>query len=156
MVDSHNGLFAAEFLVPTPVQVFFVIQCLWTGVMGVLCTYDPEWSPITDNGVFTREGSKEKFVHPNVRGGWNVRGGSMFLVTAGALYFGTRETYIVAMASAIWREAYDCIELTLCKPGGEKIVLRVWSSPFGPQPPLIVFLLLNVLAMWAILTAAVR
>jgi hypothetical protein len=35
-------------------------------------------------------------------------------------------------------------------------VLRVWSSPFGPQPPLIVFLLLNVLAMWAILTAAVR
>ena len=107
MLDSYNGLFAADFQVPTLVQVFFVIQCLWTGVMGVLCTYDPAWSPITENGVFTREGSKEKVVHPNVRGAWNVRGGSMFLVAAGALYFGTRETYLVTMAAAIWREGYD-------------------------------------------------
>ena len=89
-------------------------------------------SPITDNGVFKREGSKEKFVHPNVRGGWNVRGGSMFLVTAGALYFGTRETYLVAMAAAIWREGYDCVELLCLKKDGYKIALNVWSSPFGP------------------------
>ena len=52
----HNGLFAASFQLPTLVQVYFVIQSLWTGVMGVLCTFDPCWSPITDNGVFSREG----------------------------------------------------------------------------------------------------
>ena len=154
MVGSHNGLFASEFQVPTLVQVFFVIQCLWTSVMGVLCTFDPAWSPITDNGVFTREGSKEKFVHPNVRGGWNVRGGSMFILAAGALYFGTRETYLVAMGAAIWREGYDCIELLQCKGrDGRQIVLGIWGSPFGPQPPLAVFLLLNVLTMWALLQA---
>ena len=131
-IDSVNGLFDAQIQVPTLVQVFFVIQCLWTGLMGLLCTIDPAWSPITDNGVFNR--GKEKFLHPNVRGAWNVRGGSMFLVAAGALYFGTRETYVVAMAAAIWREAYDCVELCLCKKGGSKIVFNVWRSPFGPQP----------------------
>eukprot|EP00636_Phaeomonas_parva_P002073 CAMPEP_0118865932 /NCGR_PEP_ID=MMETSP1163-20130328/10026_1 /TAXON_ID=124430 /ORGANISM="Phaeomonas parva, Strain CCMP2877" /LENGTH=119 /DNA_ID=CAMNT_0006800201 /DNA_START=72 /DNA_END=432 /DNA_ORIENTATION=+ len=114
MVDSYIGLSAADFQVPTLVQVFFVIQCLWTGVLGVLCTFNPAFSPITDTGVFTRKGSEEKFVHPNVRGGWTSaavddhRGG-------GALYFGTRETYLVAVAAAIWREACDCVELLYCK-----------------------------------------
>ena len=46
MVASYNGLFAAEFQVHTLVQVFFVIQCIWTGVMGLLVTYDPTLSPI--------------------------------------------------------------------------------------------------------------
>ena len=59
------------------------------------------WSPITENGLFTR--GKEKFTHPNVRVGWNVRGGSMFLCAAGALYHGTRETYETYLAAAIWR-----------------------------------------------------
>lgn len=154
MLDWYNGLFAAEFQVPTLVQVFFVVQCLWTGVMGVLCTYDPAWSPITDNGVFKREGTNERVVHPNVRGAWNVRGGSMFLVSAGALYFGTRETYLVTMAAAIWRECYDCIELLWCKEDGENIVFRVWASPFGPQPPLALFLLMNAFATAAILSAS--
>ena len=96
MIDSHAGLFAASFQVHTLVQVFFVIQCIWTGVMGVLVTYRPTLSPINDTGVFVRKGSdeKEEFVHPNVRGAWCVRGGSMFLVAAGALFFGTRETYL--------------------------------------------------------------
>ena len=85
MVDSYNGLFAADFNVPTLVQAFFCIQCIWTGVMGTLITYDPTFSPINDTGVFTKKGSKEQFVHPNVRGAWSVRGGSMFLVAAGAL-----------------------------------------------------------------------
>ena len=150
---SYNGLFAAEFLVPTLVQVFFVIQCIWTGVMGVLVTYNPNLSPINDTGVFTRPGSKEQFVHPNVRGAWSVRGGSMFLVAAGALFFGTRETYLVAMTSIIWREAYDCIEMYSCMKGWDKILLRVWMSPIGPMPPLLSFNLLNVLALWAILKA---
>ena len=153
MVAFHNGLFAAEFQVPTLVQAFFVIQCIWTGVMGLLCTYDPEFSPINDTGVFTRRGSKEQFVHPNVRAAWNVRGGSMFLVAAGALYFGTRETYLVAMAAIIWREAYDCIELMRFKKDAYKVVLRVWFSPLGPMPPLLSFNILNVAALWAILTA---
>ena len=154
MIASHNGLFAAEFQVPTLVQVFFVIQCLWTGMMGLLCTYDPALSSsISDTGVFRREGSKEKFVHPNVRGAWSVRGGSMFLVAAGALYFGTRETYLVAMAAIIWREVYDCIDLLRYKKNGADIVLRVWWSPLGPMPPLLSFNLLNMLAMWAVLKA---
>uniref|UniRef100_A0A7S3AIF8 Uncharacterized protein n=1 Tax=Haptolina ericina TaxID=156174 RepID=A0A7S3AIF8_9EUKA len=152
-VDANNGLFAAEFQVPTLVQVFFVIQCIWTGVMGFLCTYDPALSPINDTGEFTRKGSKEKLVHPNVRGSWCVRGGSMFLVAAGALYFGTRETYLVALAAIIWREAYDCVELLRYKSDGYKIVLRVWWSPLGPMPPLLSFNMLNVLAMWAVLKA---
>mmetsp|Transcript_473 Transcript_473/g.1486 ORF Transcript_473/g.1486 Transcript_473/m.1486 type:complete len:153 (+) Transcript_473:50-508(+) len=151
MVASHNGLFAAEFLVPTLVQAFFVIQCIWTGCMGVLCTYDPTFSPINDVGTFKR--GKETFVHPNVRGAWSVRGGSMFLVAAGALYFGTRETYLVAMAAIIWRELYDCIELSLYKKDAYKILRRVWFSPLGPMPPLLSFNLLNALALWAILKA---
>ena len=153
MVDFYNGFFAAAFQVPTLVQAFFVIQCVWTGCMGFLCTYDPALSPINDTGVFTRKGSKEQFVHPNVRGAWSVRGGSMFLVSAGALYFGTRETYLVAMSAIIWREVYDCIELMRFKTDAYKIVLRVWWSPLGPLPPLLSFNLLNALALWAILKA---
>ena len=155
MVDPYNGLFAAEFQVPTLVQVFFVIQCVWTGVMGVLCTYDPDFSPINDTGVFVRKGSrsKDEFVHPNVRGAWSVRGGSMFLVAAGALFFGTRETYLVAMAAIMWREAYDSIEMFCCMKDWHKILLRVWWSPIGPMPPLLSFNLLNALAVQAILNA---
>ena len=153
MVDSYNGLFAAEFQVPTLVQVFFVVQCIWTGVMGFLCTYDPALSPINDTGTFTRKGSKQTVVHPNVRGAWSVRGGSMFLVAAGALFFGTRETYLVAMAAICWREVYDCIEMYRFMKGWDKILLRVWMSPIGPMPPLLSFNLCNALAVWAILKA---
>jgi hypothetical protein len=152
-VLSYNGLFAATFQVPTLVQVFFIIQCVWTGVMGLLVTYDPTFSPINDTGTFTRKGSKEQFVHPNVRGAWCVRGGSMFLVAAGALFFGTRETYLVAMAAILWREAYDTVEMYLFVKDYHKILLRVWWSPIGPMPPLASFNLCNVAAMWAILNA---
>ena len=157
-IFAFNGLCAAEFRVPTLVQVFLVVQCIWTGVMGFLCTYNPAFSScISDTGTFKREGSEaysdEKFVHPNVRAAWNVRGGSMFLVAAGALFFGTRETYLVAMAAITWREVYDCIEMMMYKKDAYKIVLRVWFSPLGPMPPLLSFNLLNVLALWAVLKA---
>ena len=75
----------------------------------------------------------------------------MFLVAAGALYFGTRETYLTALAAIIWREVYDCIELMRFKTDAYKVVLRVWWSPLGPMPPLASFNLFNVAAMWAIL-----
>ena len=153
LLSSYNGLFAAEFQVPTLVQVFFVIQCIWTGVMGSLVTYDPTFSPINDTGTFTRKGSKQTVVHPNVRGAWSVRGGSMFLVAAGALFFGTRETYLVAMAAICWREVYDCIEMYRFMKGWDKILLRVWMSPIGPMPPLASFNLCNVAAMVGILIA---
>ena len=153
MVEAHNGIFAAEFQVPTLVQVFFIIQCIWTGVLGLLITYDPTFSPINDTGVFTRKGSKEQFVNPNVRGAWSVRGGSMFLVAAGALFFGTRETYLLAMAAILWREAYDSVEMFCCMKDSHKILLRIWWSPIGPMPPLLSFNVLNVFAIWAILKA---
>jgi len=137
-----------------------VIHCIWTGVMGTLCTYDPSWSPITENGVFTREGEgekgkklKEKFTHPNVRGAWNVRGGSMFIVAAGALYCGTRETYVIYLLAAIWRENYDCIELMMNRKNAYRIVFRFWKSAIGPMPPLISFLVLNVMACWCVWTS---
>merc|ERR1712151_681350 len=109
--------------------------------MGVLCTLDPSWSPITENGEFKKI-SKDKqdtytVTHPNVRGCWIVRGGSMFIVTAGALLAGTRESYIIAMAAATWREGYDCIDLLKYSRDGKKIVLKCWKSPLGPQPPLL-------------------
>ena len=153
MVDAYNGLFAAEFQVPTLVQAFFIIQCIWTGIMGLLITYDPTFSPINDTGVFTRKGSKEQFVHPNVRGAWSVRGGAMFLVAAGALFFGTRETYLVALAAIIWREMYDSVEMYCCMKNWDKILLQVWMSPIGPMPPLLSFNLLNLLALRAVLRA---
>ena len=204
--QSSNGLFDAKFEAPTLVQLYFCIHCVWTGMMGVLCTYDPSFSPITENGVFTRdkplspvvtpavdagnaggsaknttakktttkkttsedpggsasegaepreeESGKETVHHPNVRGAWNVRGGSMFIVTAGALYFGTRETYLIAMAAAIWREVYDCIEMLLFKTGGKKIVFGFWFSPVGPMPPLVSFIVGNVLAFYGILMSS--
>ena len=77
----------------------------------------------------------------------------MFLVAAGALFFGTRETYLVAMAAIIWREAYDCIEMFCCMKNWDKVLLRVWMSPIGPMPPLLSFNVLNVLAAVAILKA---
>mmetsp|Transcript_67107 Transcript_67107/g.148675 ORF Transcript_67107/g.148675 Transcript_67107/m.148675 type:complete len:171 (-) Transcript_67107:54-566(-) len=164
---GYNGLFAANFQAPTLVQIFFVIHCIWTGMMGVLCTYDPSWSPITENGMFKRASEEEEsedsselsgdneklFKHPNVRGAWCVRGGSMFIVAAGALYFGTWETYLIGMASAIWREGYDCTEMLLCKKGGHKMVFRPWWSALGPMPPLGLFLVMNVLAFYFILKA---
>mmetsp|Transcript_38814 Transcript_38814/g.76957 ORF Transcript_38814/g.76957 Transcript_38814/m.76957 type:complete len:157 (+) Transcript_38814:61-531(+) len=148
---GYNGLFVANFRAPTLVQIFFVIHCIWTGMMGILCTYDPSWSPITENGVFTRD--KEKFQHPNVRAAWCVRGGSMFIVAAGALFFGTWETYLIGMASAIWREGYDCTEMLLHKRDGHKIVFQPWMSALGPMPPLGLFLVMNVLAFYFILKA---
>jgi len=197
----HNGLFAADFQVHTLVQVFFVIQCIWTGCMGILVTIDPNFSPINEIGTFVRKpgtkksdkGSKfllstlcakkeessrsdettpivrrsctrsthsqeddteEEAEHPNVRGSWNVRGGSMFLVAAGALFMGTRETYLVAMAAMLWREAYDTCEMFLYMKDYKKILLRPWMSPIGPMPPLLSFNICNVAAMWAILVAA--
>ena len=93
-------------------------------------------------------------MHPNVRGAWSVRGGSMTLVEAGALYFGTRETYIVAMAAILWREAYDTVDMFRYKKDASRILFRIWWSPVGPMPPLVSFSLCNVLAMWAILAAA--
>ena len=54
---STNGLFAATFQCPTLVQVFFCVQCIWTGVMGTLITYEPALSPINDTGTFVRKGS---------------------------------------------------------------------------------------------------
>ena len=77
----------------------------------------------------------------------------MFLVAAGALYFGTRETYLVAMAAIIWREVYDCVEMYCFAKDWREILLSVWWSPIGPMPPLLFFNVLNVLAMWAILNA---
>ena len=150
-----NGLFAANFQLNTLVQVFFVIQCIWTGVKGAIITYNPAKSPINDTGVFVRDGdsAREQFLHPNVRGAWSVRGGSMFLVAAGALFFGTRETYLVAMAAIIWREAYDSVEMFCCMKDWQKILLRVWWSPIGPMPPLLSFNLFNALALWSILAA---
>jgi len=92
-------------------------------------------------------------VNPNVRAAWNVRGGSMTLVVAGALYFGTRETYIVAMMAILWREAYDTVEMFRYKKDYHKILLRIWWTPIGPMPPLLSFNLCNALAMWAIAVA---
>ena len=165
---QHAGLFPADFEVHTFVQIFFVIQCIWTGVMGFLCTYDPVFSScLSETGVFkriswTQAGShcattghvkEELFVHPNIRSAWSVRGGSMTFVVAGALYCGTRETYTVAMAAILWREAYDCIDLFLYKKDAYKILFRFWWSPIGPMPPLASFNLCNVLAIVAVLIA---
>ncbi|KAK7232497.1 hypothetical protein SO694_00032391 [Aureococcus anophagefferens] len=94
MVAAHNGLFAAGFECPTLARAGVRRRRARTNARSA-------WSPITENGLFTR--GKEKFAHPNVRGGWNVRGGSMFLCAAGALYHGTRETYETYLAAAIWR-----------------------------------------------------
>ena len=148
--------------------------------MGFLCTYNPAFSAcLSETGVFKRiswtrppallscketavepadgkvdaTGDAEEFVHPNVRSAWSVRGGSMTLVQAGALYFGTRETYIVAMAAILWREMYDCIDLFRYKKDAHKILFRVWWSPIGPMPPLASFNLCNVAAMVAVLIA---
>ena len=233
---QHAGLFPADFEVHTFVQIFFVIQCIWTGVMGFLCTYNPVFSScLSETGVFKRiswtqapslwscrqkdaapadshcsttndvaevhkndvvididkpcgddvvpfdshcattddveaghkndvlpagshcattgHDKEELFVHPNIRSAWSVRGGSMTYVAAGALYFGTRETYTVAMAAILWREAYDCIDLFLYKKDAYKILFRFWWSPIGPMPPLASFNLCNVLAMVAVLIA---
>ena len=174
---QHAGLFDADFQVHTFVQIFFVIQCIWTGAMGLLCTYNPAFAScngvLSETGVFKRirwtrppmwyqppgstvkvqpnaQGSDEDLVHPNVRAAWNVRGGSMTIVVAGALYCGTRETYTVAMAAILWREAYDTVEMFLFKKDYHKILLRIWWTPIGPMPPLLSFNLCNVLAMVAI------
>ena len=87
MVEAYNGLFAASFQVPTLVQLFFCIQLIWTGVMGCLITYDPTFSP--SDGVYTKV--KGAVCTPT----WRClvrQGGSMFLVAAGALFFGTRDS----------------------------------------------------------------
>ena len=56
----HNGLFTADFQVNTLVQVFFVIQCIWTGCMGTLVTIDPNFSPINEIGIFVRKPGTKK------------------------------------------------------------------------------------------------
>lgn len=119
--------------------------------MGFLCTYNPAFSScLSETGVFKRvrrsnppvlffqppgtavptvdastNADDEEFVDPNVRSAWSVRGGSMTLVQAGALYFGTQETYIVAMTAVIWREAYDTVDLFRYKKDAHKILLRI-------------------------------
>mmetsp|Transcript_58318 Transcript_58318/g.106660 ORF Transcript_58318/g.106660 Transcript_58318/m.106660 type:complete len:153 (-) Transcript_58318:68-526(-) len=151
------GFIAADFEVHWFVQVYFIINCLWTGGMGALCTYNPKLSPITENGTMVRNKvtesgmEEEVFEDPNVRAGWNVRGGSMFLVFLLALVYGKKECYMVALAAALWREGYDCIELTLCRKEGWKFVFRGFWSAVGPIPPLALFEVLNIVCFALVL-----
>ena len=123
--------------------------------MGILCTYKPKLSPITENGSMVRKGDPkgEVLEDPNVRSGWNVRGGSMFLVFFLAIVYGKKECYIVALAAALWREGYDCIELSLLRKGGWKLVLCGFWSAVGPIPPLILFEICNIVCFILVITA---
>jgi hypothetical protein len=147
------GFINADFEVNAFVQVYFIINCLWTGVMGLLCTYNPKLSPITENGTMTRKEDGEVFEDPNVRAGWNVRGGSMFFVFFLALVFGKRECYLVALAAGLWREGYDIIELLLCRKEGWRLVFVGFWSAVGPIPPLALFEVLNIVCFVLVLTA---
>lgn len=91
---QHAGLFPADFAIHTFVQIFLVIECMWTGVMGLVCTYNPAFAAcLSETGVFKRiswtrppallsckekavepadskvdtTGDAEEFVHPNIR-----------------------------------------------------------------------------------------
>ena len=122
--------------------------------MGLLCTYNPKLSPITENGSFVKKDDPSKeFEDPNVRAGWNVRGGSMFLVYLLALVFGKRECYIVALAAGIWREAYDCVELFFFRKDGWRLVFIGFWSAVGPIPPLALFEALNIVCFALVLIA---
>mmetsp|Transcript_1315 Transcript_1315/g.1994 ORF Transcript_1315/g.1994 Transcript_1315/m.1994 type:complete len:150 (+) Transcript_1315:228-677(+) len=148
------GFIAADFDVNSSVQVFFIINCIWTGVMGALCTWNPKFSPITENGTMVRKDRKDEvFEDPNVRAGWSVRGGSMFLVYLLALVFGKRECYIVALAAGLWREGYDCVELLLCRKDGWRLVFIGFWSALGPIPPLALFEVLNIVCFVLVYTA---
>ena len=57
------------------------------------------------------------------------------------------------MAAILWREAYDSCEMFLYMKDYQKILLRPWMAPIGPMPPLILFNVCNVAAMWAVLAA---
>ena len=48
----------------------------------------------------------------------------MFLVAAGALHFGTRETHLTARAAICWREGYDCVEMCRHEKDWDKIPLE--------------------------------
>ena len=64
------------------------------------------------------------------------------------------QTYIIAMAAILWREAYDTLEMYLYMKDYQKILLRPWMSPIGPMPPLASFNVCNIAAMVAVLVAA--
>lgn len=149
------GFIDTDFDCHAFVQVYFIINCLWTGFMGTLCTLKPSLSPITENGTMVRKDDPngEVLQDPNVRGAWNVRGGSMFLVFLLALVFGKKECYFVALAAALWREGYDCIELPLTRKDGWRLVFVGFWSAVGPIPPLILFELLNIVCFILVVTA---
>ena len=113
--------------------------------------------------------AKEKKVVlcPNVKG-WGLRDAiPKLLVNAMAIYFDTKEAYLIMCACAIWREFFDILEAVIEYNGGAKgaldkvffptpIAKGKFGNPFPPMysfPPYMGLMIGNLAALYSVLNA---
>jgi hypothetical protein len=164
-------LYAAKFDVPGWVQFWYSFQTTVAMSMGMLGFAYPNTPAITTGGYWQYLGEKDEYetkkktddetkkivvLAPNVRG-WGLRNAIPALVNIMAFYFGTKETYLIMTACALWRETFDIIEAFI-EDDTDKVFYptKVPAGKFPPLgyfPPYLVLMVGNLATLYAILTA---
>lgn len=144
-------LYPAQFATNGFVQFWYSFQTTVAGGMGMMGFFYPNTPVITMGGYWQYVGEedptnkkndsesnknnmdKKVVLAPNVRS-WGIRNAFPAVVNILGLYFGTRETYYMMAAVAIWREFFDICE-AIMDGDTDKIFFPTKVGP-GKVPPL--------------------
>uniref|UniRef100_A0A7S3P7U0 Uncharacterized protein n=1 Tax=Amphora coffeiformis TaxID=265554 RepID=A0A7S3P7U0_9STRA len=162
-------LYAASFPTTWWVQFWYSFQAGVAGSMGMLAFCYPNTPAIAVGGYWKYLGETEADISssaadkgktmlaPNARA-WGLRNAFAAVANVLALYYGTKETYVVMAAIATWREVFDIIEAYW-----ENDTYKVWMPkkvpsgkfpPLGYFPPYAFLLVVDLATLYVTLTAA--
>ena len=161
-------LYSVKFAVPGWVQFWFSFQTSVAIGMGLSGFFFPNSPAITLGGYWEYLGEdanasksttdkKRVLLAPNVRG-WGLRNAIPGLVNILAMYFGTREAYIIMAACAVWREAFDILEAFLENNTGKVFLpMKIPSGKFPPLgffPPYLMLQVVDLMSLYFIMTVS--
>lgn len=162
-------LFPASFSTHWAVQFWYTFQGTVAGTMGMMAFFYPNSPAIAIGGYWKYIGESPQdetkkelgpkaqvMLAPNARA-WGLRNAFAFVVNALALYYGTKETYVIMAAVSVWREVFDILEAFIENDTG-----KVWFPtkvpagkfpPLGFFPPFAFLLLADLAALYVTLIA---
>jgi len=175
-----SAVVAAVFEAPFWVKVYFGGVQAGGGILGVIGFFKPALVPSppvldgywkylgeTADGKDVKDKPDKIVLCPNVPG-WGLRDAiPKLLVNAMAIYFGTKEAYLIMVACAIWREGFDMLEAFMEYSKGDKgaldkvfkgapIAKGKFGNPFPPMysfPPYLGLMIGNLAALYSVLKA---
>lgn len=159
-------LYAAKFAAPGWVQFWYSFQASVAMSMGMVgfafpntpaITVGGYWQYLGEDATAKKTDEKKVVLAPNVRG-WGLRNAIPGLVNIMAMYFGTKETYLIMTACALWRETFDIIEAFI-EGDTDKVFYpsKVPAGKFPPLgyfPPFLFLMVVNLATLYAILGAS--